>query len=221
MKLWAVAAGAMLFAAGARAQLVETSIASIGDNNWSATAARTVGNGNSVVGAEVGWPGVGFTWLHGANDTTDVGLHLGLNYGFEGTTNTVIGLNLAVPYRTEIGHMGDTTFAFTTQPGITIYGNHGSALVGIGGPIGVVAGFKIDPRMTLDVGGDVPVLLSFSNPAGFLFGPQIGGGGEYLIDNNLAITARVRVGPEFALDTAGTASQTTFTTLIGLAYNAR
>ena len=35
------------------------------------------------------------------------------------------------------------------------------------------------------------------------------------------VTARVRVGPQFALDSAGTGHQTTFTTLIGLAYNAR
>ena len=70
------------------------------------------------------------------------------------------------------------------------------------------------------VGSHVLRLL-LANPAGFVFGPQLGGGGEYLIDNNLAITARVRVGPQFALDSSGTGHQTAFTTLIGLAYNAR
>ncbi|MGZ6142086.1 MAG: hypothetical protein ACXWLM_02050 [Myxococcales bacterium] len=219
MRILAIVAAALV-TTGAQAQLVETTINATGDNNWSATAGRTVGENNSVLQAEAGWPGIGFTYLKGANATTDIGFHVGLNYGFEGTTNSVVGLNLAVPYRHVLGAVGDTTFTFRTDPGLSVYGNHG-ALVGVGGPIGVVAGFRIDPRLTLDVGADVPVLLSFSNPAGFLFGPQAGGGGEYLLDNNLAVTARFRVGPQFALDSSGTGHQTAFTTLIGLAYNLR
>ena len=211
---------AALLPLGARAQ-IETSLDSTTGGNWSATAGRTVGNGNSVLQAEAGWPGIGFTYLHGATADTDIGFHVGFNYGFEGTTSTVSGLNLAVPYRHVLGQAGDTTFSFRTDPGLTIYGNHGSAMVGVGGPIGVVVGFRIDPRLTLDLGADVPVLVSFSNPAGFFYGPQAGGGGEYLLENNLAVTARVRVGPEFALNTADTGSRTGFTTLIGLAYNAR
>jgi hypothetical protein len=71
------------------------------------------------------------------------------------------------------------------------------------------------------VGADFPVLISFSNPAGFRFGPQFGAGAEYLIDRNLAVTARFRVGPQFALQTGGNTSDTGFVRLIGLAYNAR
>ncbi|MCA1829295.1 MAG: hypothetical protein LC689_20415 [Myxococcales bacterium] len=221
MRFFLVTMAAALLATGARAQLIETTINATGDNNWSATAGRTVGNGNSVLQAEVGWPGVGFTYLKGANETTDIGFHVGFNYGFEGTTNSVAGFNLAVPYRHTLGVVGDTAIAFRADPGLTIYGNKGSALVGVGGPIGVVAGFRLDPRLTLDVGADIPVLISFANPTGFVFGPQLGAGGEYLIDNNLAVTLRARVGPEFALDSAGTGHQTAFTTLIGLAYNTR
>ena len=219
---WAVGllAAALFWPAGARAQ-IETSLDSDSGSNWSATAGRTVGIGNSVFQAEAGWPGIGFTYLHGTDVNTDIGFHVGFNYGFEGTTSSVVGLNLAVPFRHLLGQTGDTTFTFRTDPGLTIYGNHGSALVGVGGPIGLVVGFHVAPRLTLDVGADVPVLVSFSNPAGFLFGPQLGGGGEYLIENNLAVTARVRVGPEFGLNTAGTGSQTAFQTLIGLAYNTR
>jgi opacity protein-like surface antigen len=220
---WAVGAlaAAALLPPAARGQLVETSISPAGDYNWSATAGRTVGNANSVLQAEVGWPGIGFTYLKGLDEKTDIGFHVGFNYGFEGTTNTVTGLNLAVPYRRVLGQSGDTTITFRTDPGVSIYSNNGSALFGVGGPIGLVAGFRLDPRFTLSVGADVPVLVSFSNPAGFLFGPQVGGGGEYLIDKNLAITARVRVGPQFSLHSAGSGSQTGFQTLIGLAYNAR
>lgn len=172
-----------------------------------------------MVQAEAGWPGIGFTYLKGLDERSDVGFHVGLNYGFEGTTNRVTGLNLAVPYRRNLVS-GDTDIAFQMQPGISIYDNDG-VLFGIGGPVGVVAGFHVSPPLTLEVGVDIPVLLSFSNPAGFMFGPQFGGGAEYLIDRNLAVTARVRVGPQFRLTSAGTESQTGFLTLIGLAYNTR
>jgi len=219
--LGALLAAALLWPAAGRAQLIETSISPAGDYNWSATAGRTVGNNNSVLQAEAGWPGIGFTYLKGVNELTDIGFHVGFDYGLEGTTNSLTGLNLAVPYRHTLATMGDAAFAFQTQPGLSIFNNHGSALVGVGGPIGVVAGFKVTPQVTLDLGADVPVLIAFSNPAGFRFGPQFGGGGEYLIDKDLAVTARFRVGPQFALDSAGTATQTGFQTLIGLAYNTR
>ena len=214
-----VASLALFCPAAARAQ-VETNFSPSGDTNWSATAGRTAGEGNAILQAEAGWPGIGFTWLKGVNDRTDVGLHVAFNYGFEGTSNSVVGVNLAVPYRRTLGSIGDTTFAFQAQPGVSFYGNNG-VLFGIGGPIGIVAGFKVSPRTTLDLGADVPVLVSFTNPTGFLVGPQFGGGGEYLIDNNLAVTARVRIGPQFSLDSSGTGTQTGFTTLVGLAYNAR
>jgi hypothetical protein len=216
---WAVVAAALLCPAVARAQ-IETSISPVEDANWSATAGRTAGAGNSVLQAEAGWPGIGFTYLKGLDERSDVGFHIGLNYGFEGTSSSAIGVNLAVPYRRTLATSGDTAFAFEMQPGLSIYSNNG-AMVGVGGPIGVVAGFHVSPPLTLDLAAEVPVLLSFSNPAGFLFGPQFGGGGEYLIDRNLAVTARLRVGPRFALASGGSGSQTGFETVIGLAYNAR
>jgi hypothetical protein len=203
-----------------RAQLVETSVEPTPSGDWTATAGRTAGSGNVVLQAEAGWPGIGLTYLKGLDERSDIGVHLGLNYGFEGTTNAVTGVNVAIPYRRTLVSDGDTTLAFQMQPGISVYGNKG-VLFGIGGPLGVVAGFHVSPPLTLDVGADIPVLLSFSNPAGFMFGPQLGGGAEYLIDRNLAVTARIRVGPQFAATSSGTASQTAFVTLIGLAYNAR
>ena len=129
------------------------------------------------------------------------------------------GFNFAVPYRRTLAISGDTSLAFETQPGLSIYSNNG-AMVGVGGPIGVVGALQVTPQLTLDLAAEVPVLITFTNPTGVLFGPQFGGGGEYFIDRNLAVTARIRVGPRFALDSAGSDTQTGFVTLIGLAYNA-
>ena len=217
---------ALALSAPSRAQLVESSIQPSTEANatWSATAGLTAGAGNAVLQAEAGWPGIGFTYLKGLDERSDVGFHIGFNYGIEGTTTTVAGVNLAVPYRRTLATTGDTAIAFQMQPGAYLYGSHdnnGGVMFGLGGPFGVVAGFHVSPPLTLDVGADFPVLVSFSNPAGVMFGPQFGAGAEYLIDRNLAVTARFRVGPQFALQTGGNTSQTGFTTLIGLAYNAR
>jgi hypothetical protein len=227
MRIWI--AGLLVAAAlalPARAQLVETSLTPAGDANWTATAGRTVGNNNSVLHVEAGWPGIAFTYLKGLDELTDVGFHVGFNYGFEGTTNTVVGLNLAIPIRRTIANLSsETAIAFRTEPGVVFYGNNnknqGGALFGVGGPIGLVIGWRVDPKLTLDIGADTPVLVTFSNPSGILFGPQAGVGGEYLVDRNLAITLRTRVGPEFAIANSGSASQMGFTTMIGVAYNAR
>jgi hypothetical protein len=221
-RIWTAGVLGLLLAwAGAlRAQVVETSIEPMGDANWTATAGRTVGTGNTVLQAEAGWPGIGFTYLKGLDERSDLGLHVGFNYGFEGSSTTLAGVNVAVPYRRTLATTGDTALAFQMQPGVSLYGNNGVRF-GVGGPIGVVAGFHVSTPLTLDVGADFPVFISLSNPAGFVFGPQFGGGAEYLIDRNLAVTARFRIGPQFALESAGTSSQTGFVTLIGLAYNAR
>ncbi|GAC1607260.1 MAG: hypothetical protein NVS4B10_22300 [Myxococcales bacterium] len=191
------------------------------DPNWSATAARTVGRGSNVLQAEAGWPGIGFTYLRGIDDRTDFGIRANFLYGFESTTTTLAGAQLQAPYRRMLTTGDTTNVAFHVDPGLTVYSRNGAALVGVGGPIGVVAGWQVSPRTTLDAGADFPILLSFTNPAGLLFGPQLGGGAEYAIDRNLHVTIKLRVGPEFALASGQAASQFAFTSLVGLAYNAR
>src|SRR5438132_11340599 len=104
-----VAIALILAPAASQAQLVETSVQPIGEADWSATAGRTAGTGNSVLQAEAGWPGIGFTWLKGLDERTDIGFHVAFNYGLEGTSTSVTGLNLSVPYRHTLSNMGHTT----------------------------------------------------------------------------------------------------------------
>jgi hypothetical protein len=208
----------LLLAAGAQAQ-IETTIGP-STRNWSATAGETVGTANNVAQAEAGWPGFNITYLRGLDSITDVGLKIGFNYSFEGTSNTTAGFNLAVPFRRTVARQGNIVVSARVEPGVTFYDNQGT-LFGVGGPIGVVAGFRVDPFLVLTAGADVPVLLSFTHPFGLAFGPQVGVGGEYQIDRDVALTARFRVGPEFAITSRGTGSDATFLALLGLAYNMR
>src|SRR5262249_14941918 len=120
--LWVAAISgtlALVWPRASPAQIAETSIEPTpGDVSWTATAGRTAGKGNVVLQAEAGWPGIGLTYLKGLDERSDIGVHLGLNYGLEGTTNAVNGVNVAIPYRRTIADWGDTTMAFRMDPGI-------------------------------------------------------------------------------------------------------
>jgi hypothetical protein len=211
----------LLFAEAARAQVSRSFPGPPAYADWSATAARTVGTGQNVVTGEAGWPGIAFQYLHGIDARTDIGARVAFNYGFVNTTNNLNGLDLQVPMRRFLTTSGSFDIEAHASPGFTFYGNHSSTLFAIGGPLGLLAAYRVDPRLTVDVGVDVPLLLSLTNPTGFLFGPLIGVGAEYQIENNLAVTAKFRVGPEFAFDSAGASSQFAFQTLVGIAYAMR
>lgn len=212
-----LAAAALLCAAGAaRAQTPST--------EWSATAARTVPRDQTALQVEAGWPGIDLAFLRGLDSRSDIGLRLGFLYGFEGTSNSVAGLHVQIPYRRLLATGDFASFAFHVDPGFTLYGDNaarGGSTVGVGGPLGVIAGFQMDPRLTLDLTVDFPILLSFTHPAGFFFGPEPGAGFEYLIEPNLAVTFRSRFGPLFSVANGYTTNQFAFTTLLGLAYNTR
>ena len=214
--------GALLFAAPmAGAQVSRGFPAAPSESNWSATQGRTVGTDHNVVTGEVGWPGLAVQWLHGLDPRTDVGLRFGFNYGFENTTTSLVGVDLQVPVRRYLMRSGRFDIEAHVAPGFTFYGNHGDMLFGVGAPVGLVAAYQMDPKLTVSVGGDVPILLSITNPFGFLFGPLVGGGAEYKIDKDLAVTGKVRIGPEFAFDHNGGSGELAFQTLVGVAYALR
>ena len=145
-------------------------------------------------------------------------------YGFEGTTNGLVGLNLAVPYKRGLYENGRLSIAGHIDPGLTFYGNRGPStgnLYGVGAPLGAVIGYRFDDRLTLAVGADLANLISFSNPAGVFFGPMVGLGAEYKLDKDLAVTFRSRFGPEFAVVSGGSAGELAFQTQLGVAYNMR
>jgi hypothetical protein len=213
-------------AGAARAQAATAADATHGgDGDWSATAARTIPPGQSVLQLEAGWPGVSLAFLRGQTRSSDIGARLSFLYGFEGTTRTIAGLQFQVPYRRLLlGGADFASLAVHVDPGFTVYwsnSDRGGTEPGFGGPIGLVAGFRIDSRLTLEAGADFPIFLSFIHPLGLFLGPQLGGGAEYHLEPNLAVTLRARFGPNFAAANGDTSTNFAFSTLLGLAYNMR
>jgi hypothetical protein len=215
------ALGALLAAPVAQAQ-VSRPFPGASSADWSATQGRTVGTGQNVLTGEAGWPGIAVQYLHGIDALTDAGVRVQFNYGFVNTTATVTGADLQVPVRR---YLARTSSGWDIEghalPGFAIYGNNGSTLFGLTAPVGITAALKIDPKLTVSAGADVPFLLSFANPAGVVFGPLVGAGGEYKIDRDLAVNAKVRIGPEFSLVTDGSGSDLGFQAMVGVAYAMR
>jgi hypothetical protein len=216
----------------ARAQVSRTFPSSTSsDSDWSATAARTVGAGHDVVTAEAGWPDIAAEYLHGLDARTDVGARVAFDYGFMNTTIGLAGVDLQVVGRRFLMTSGQFDIEAHARPGLTFYGNNGEALFGLSAPVGVLAAYRVDPRLTVDAGVDVPILLSFTNPFGVIVGPLVGGGVEYRLERNLSLTAKVRVGPEVSLESTKTDTQGNqiggvtgrfgFQTLVGVAYGLR
>jgi hypothetical protein len=215
------ASALLLVSTAARAQVSSTSSGSSPSRDWSATGARTVGTGANVVNVEGGWPGVAVELLHGYDERTDIGARIGFSYGFFGTTATTSGLDLNIPIRYRLSGTPARGFeiGIHAMPGIAVYSNNGT-LFGIEAPVGIVASYRIDPRTVFNVSGEVPILLSFTHPLGLLFGPLVGIGGEYKLQNNLAATLQLRVGPEFWIQD-NPQTHVAFQTLIGIAYALR
>src|SRR2546421_11242402 len=107
-----IAIALILAPAASRAQLVETSIQPAAEGNWSATAGRTSGAGNSVLQVEAGWPGIGVTWLKGLDERSVLGFHVAFNYGVEGTSTSGTRVNPAIPHPRALARKGGTTLAF-------------------------------------------------------------------------------------------------------------
>lgn len=222
---WAVAAAVLALAAGGAARAEEGVLIGTGPTsagtNWSATAGETVGRNNGVVQGEVGWPGVSVTYLKGSDERSDIGGRASFLYGFENTTSTAGGFGLNGIYRRRLNDDPRLAISGHIDPGVEIYGVGGTTVFGLTAPVGVVAGYKLDDRLTIDAGADVPITIALSGAAGVVFGPLIGVGGEYKVNRDMAVTFRTRVGPEFAVVSGGSGSSVGFVTLLGLAYNTR
>lgn len=197
-----------LVAGGAKAQ------------GWSAQSGQTLGSGGNVFWAQFGWPGISADLAHGVSPTVDLGGRLTFNYGEEGITDTgVLGLKFQFTLRAQLVRKPKFDLAIRFDPGLLLYFPSNRTIAGMTFPVGLEAGFPITPVFRAMGSFDLPFWITFSpSPVEGFIPILFGGGVEYLVQRDLALTARIKMGP-----TIGTASRTrnTFFTLyflFGLAY---
>jgi hypothetical protein len=159
----------------------------------SVMSAKTVGSGNNVVHAEIGYPQVSGTFLHGVSDGFDIGGKVGLGFPFYS-----VGLNLQAVGRFHLTDINDKiSLGLRFLPGITLNfgGLFGSFFVSVPLQAGFVVG--IHPIEKLNIGAGIDVIPTLNFGQGFFFSLPIifGAGAEYWITPTIAVTADFRVGP--------------------------
>jgi hypothetical protein len=190
--------------------------------SWSSISAQTVGEGKNVISVQAGYPGIMATYLHGMNNTFDLGGKFGFFYGAENGLGVAPGLRAQAVLRWLLSEQGIVKLGIEFEPGIYTYfspffGVFGGAIFGIVTPVKFTAAFQVLQNLSLHAGADLPLFINFVPGFAMNIPILIGGGAEYFITENLSLTLRLRFGPSFNINwffpvTFG------FDTLLGVAF---
>ena len=187
--------------------------------HWTVDSAETVGAGNNVVRGQVGFPGLWADIIHGVDPTLEIGGRLQLNYGVEGLTDaTHFEMALNFLLRKQFVDNGKFKFAGTFNPGILFYTAFSTTTFGITFPVEGQFGIPIDPKVTLNASFGLPMWVTFGSASAFYLPIMFGGGVEYLLEPNVALTFKLRLGPTIAFANGTSASSFTLNALFGAAY---
>ncbi|HKA88491.1 MAG TPA: hypothetical protein VKE22_12550 [Haliangiales bacterium] len=183
-------------------------------SRWSYAAADTVGDGQSVIGGELGWPDVTLGFLYGVSKNVDVGAKLELAYGLEGTTSIHFGFGLRVPIRVNFVKKDKLSVLAHFDPGVKIYtgtldkdfnqatGSYFDKMFfGITFPVGLAVAFSPTREWSIGLGVDVNLGLGVAGVGALSFGisPMAGPEIEYRIDDQIVIGLNTRFGAGIAI----------------------
>ena len=163
---------------------------------WSVLSGQTVGQGANVLDGRIGWPGVSLGLLHGATSRFDIGGKFTFNYGREGIVTSVVpGIKLQAWMRLMLLQTSQVNVGLSFAPGPLFYFYENFTDVGLALPVALTLGLPVGSALMLNIGVDVPFYVIFGPGGGPVFPLLVGGGLEYFVDRNLAVTFNVRMGP--------------------------
>ena len=194
--------------------------AAASDPPWSVESAQSVGAGSNVVWGQVGFPGLWAEFIHGTDGLTEIGAKFGFDYALQGVVSSCChpGLDLQFLLRTKLFDNGKIRIAGSFDPGVLLH-FPGSTQFGITFPLAVEFGFPVSSVVSLNASFDLPMYVLFSdggNSGYFAIPILFGGGAEYLLDPNVALTFKLKLGPTIV--TGGGQAQFTLYAMFGAAY---
>jgi hypothetical protein len=207
---------ALLFAGGASAQTLSLGNSAAGPSHWSVETGETVSPGRDALKFDLGWPGLGVTYLHGVNDRTDFGVHFELLYGFEQTSVSHFGLGFGVPLRLIVNRHERITVEVHVEPGMRVYPDTNTAFF-LRAPFGGTLGVQITPELRLAAKADLDFAIQIPNTAYLEIGPEFGFAVEYAVDKNLNIAFNTLFGPQF-ISVSGADARFAFITQVAVGY---
>lgn len=173
---------------------------------WTVTTGETVGTNNTVVHFQAGWPGVSATLLHGYTPTVDVGAIFSFNYGYEGDVNVVHpGFKLQGLGKATLIDDPKYNLGVWFAPGVLTYffGNNCTfgfctgvgTLFGLAFQTGLIFGLPVTNVVNVAFNFDLPMFVTFGDFGSFTIPILFGGGVEYFLEKNMALTFNLRAGP--------------------------
>ena len=188
--------------------------------HWTVDSGQTVGAGANVLRGQVGFPGFAGDFIHGIDSQTDIGGRVWLNYAIEGITNgdySGFEFKLQLTLRRVFLDSGKIKVAGTFDPGYLLWTKSNFSRSGMTLPIGVQIGIPINAEWTANASFDVPFWFTFGDFSQFHIPLLFGGGVEYLLQQNLILSFKLKVGPDIG---TGNFSTTNFAlyALAGVAY---
>lgn len=201
----------------AHAQTGYTTAPAAVSDHWTVDSGETVGAGQNVLRGQVGFPGLWGDFIHGLDSTTEIGGRLKLNYGVEGIVD-LTHFEMAAQFlaRKQFVDTGKVKFALRFDPGILFWTGFGTTTFGITFPIEAQVGFPIDDKVTLNGSFALPMWVTFGDFSAFYFPIMFGGGVEYKLQSNLALTFKLAMGP--TIGTNGFGTHFTLDALFGVAW---
>lgn len=157
--------------------------------------------GGTTIHGQIGWPGLSATLLTSAGSNLDIGGRFSLLYGYEGITRVagIPGLKMQGVLRLELLERGRINLGLKFSPGLFVYFFPGGTEIGMPLPIDLAFGFAVTPKLMLNAGLDLPIFAAFGPYGGLAVPVLLGGGVEYALDRQLALTFNLRVGPSVPL----------------------
>ena len=209
------AAGTLFTAFAAAADLPNAGPGAPG--HWSVVTGETISPDRDAISFELGWPGVGFAFLHGISDRSDIGMKVSLLYEFENTTDSAFGAGFDLPFRLVVSRSGKVSILLQVEPGLRLYTQNGTSDFMTRFPVGGVLGVQVTPEVRLGAFAGLTMAVNWTHTAFFEVGPQFGLGVEYFVDKNLLVGVNGRFGPQY-YSVSGSSTDLAFTTQLVVGY---
>jgi hypothetical protein len=202
--------------------LVAPAAVAAGDAPWTVESGKPVGEGSNVFWGQGGYPGIWAEFIHGVTPTLEIGGKFAFNYGLEGIVPiNKVGLDFQFLVRKQFFDNGKMRIAGRLDPGLLLYFPSGTTVIGIALPVGVEFGFPVTSEVSINASFGAPMYVDFARgSAGFVIPILFGGGVEYLLQPNVALTFHVGLGPSFVAGNGYVGGSPAFTlyALFGAAY---
>jgi hypothetical protein len=190
----------------------------LGGEGLSLHAGRPLGNDNTVVFIQGGWPGISAGMLRGVTDQTDLGGKVAFNYGVEGIVTAVnLGFKAQGMLHVNLLNQGPLSLGFHFEPGVMTYFIQANTMVAVTLPPRMALGFAFSNSLVAHFSTEMPLYLTFGAGGGAVLPLLFGAGVEYFMGRSLGLSLLTKLGPSFDLRENGQ-TELAFEALLGLVY---